>query len=166
MMNRVSAPGLECRNYFHRYSDSHIDLCDLLSSFSSQRKLTLEALCCALDIPGKPDGMDGSKVAEYGASGRLAEVAGYCESDVIATYRIWLRYQLFCGKLTRDAYEASEANLLSFITERALTKPHLSYLIEPTIPTSPQRVPAHSLPTVSSFVPNENVNVHLMKHDG
>ena len=56
MMNRVAAPGLECRNDFHRYSESHVDLCDVLSCYSSPGKLKLDALCCALGLPGKPDG--------------------------------------------------------------------------------------------------------------
>ena len=73
--------------------------------------------------------IDGSKVAEYVAAGRIADVSAYCETDVIATYRIWLRYQLFCGKLTRDAYCTSEASLLEFLRERAAAKPHVGHLL-------------------------------------
>jgi 3'-5' exonuclease len=131
LVHSISAPGLDRRNYFHRYGESHTDLCDLLSCFSSQGKLSLDALCCALAFPSpKADGMDGSKVAEYIGSGRIAEVAAYAEGDVIATYRVWLRYQLFCGRLTRDAYEASEANLLEFVRDRIAVKPHLAYLAD------------------------------------
>ena len=31
MINRVSAPGLECRRYWYRYSDDCLDLCDALA---------------------------------------------------------------------------------------------------------------------------------------
>src|SRR5215217_707402 len=34
MINRVSAPGLECRRYWYRYSDDCLDLCDALASYS------------------------------------------------------------------------------------------------------------------------------------
>jgi hypothetical protein len=30
--------------------------------------------------------------------GRIEEIAEYCESDVINTYRVWLGYELFRGK--------------------------------------------------------------------
>jgi 3'-5' exonuclease len=38
MVHGVSAPGLSARPYFHRYTEDAIDLCDALSSFSSQGK--------------------------------------------------------------------------------------------------------------------------------
>jgi hypothetical protein len=30
------------------------------------------------------------------------EIADYCESDVLNTYRVWLRYELFRGGLSYD----------------------------------------------------------------
>ena len=41
MVHAIPAIGLTCRPYFHRYSDDAIDLCDVLSSFSSQAKNTM-----------------------------------------------------------------------------------------------------------------------------
>ena len=35
MVHGVAAPGLSVRQYFHRYTEDAIDLCDVLSSFSS-----------------------------------------------------------------------------------------------------------------------------------
>jgi len=52
-------------------------------------------------------------------------VADYCETDIVNTYRVWLRYELFRGHLTYATLEASEANLFEFIKARANTKPHL-----------------------------------------
>jgi predicted PolB exonuclease-like 3'-5' exonuclease len=118
MVNRISAPGLACRSYFHRYSDDALDLCDVLSCYDPRGKVGLNDLCCAMGITGKPDGMDGSSVDEYCRSGRMSEVAAYCESDVVATYRIWLAYEHFRGTLSRDAFDASEANLRMFAQHR------------------------------------------------
>ncbi|WP_144156496.1 hypothetical protein [Paraburkholderia sp. BCC1885] len=42
----------------------------------------LDRLCGALGIPGKTDGVDGSKVWDMVAAGRIAEVAEYCANDV------------------------------------------------------------------------------------
>jgi len=78
-----------------------------------------------MGLPGKPDGIDGSEVAQYHRDGRIQEIANYCETDVVNTYRIWLRYELFRGKLTVAELEASEANLSNYIKARSNTKPHL-----------------------------------------
>jgi predicted PolB exonuclease-like 3'-5' exonuclease len=66
------------------------------------------------------------EVACYCLDGRAKEVADYCETDIVNTYRVWLRYELFCGHLTNAALEASEANLFEFIKARVNTKPHLT----------------------------------------
>jgi predicted PolB exonuclease-like 3'-5' exonuclease len=130
MINRVSAPGLECRRYWYRYSDDCLDLCDALACYSAGGKVSLNELTRALGFPGKPDGMDGSEVDRYVQEGRLAEVAGYSETDVISTYRIWLVYELFRGTITKAEFDASEANLLGFVSERVGVKPHLAHVLQ------------------------------------
>jgi 3'-5' exonuclease len=82
-----------------------------------------------MGLPGKPDGINGADVNQYFRQGRLREIAGYCESDVVNTYRVWLRHELFRGNLTRAGLEASEASLGEFIEARINTKPHLGELI-------------------------------------
>src|SRR6516165_9890005 len=57
MVHVVAAPGLSAGLYFNRYTEDAIDLCDVLSSFSSQAKATLHELCRVMGLPGKPDGM-------------------------------------------------------------------------------------------------------------
>jgi 3'-5' exonuclease len=94
MVNRVSAPGLSARDYFRRYTEDALDLCDVLSSFDGRSKVSLNDLCRVLSLPGKPDGMDGSQVERYVNEGRIAEVAAYCESDVVNTYRVFLIHEL------------------------------------------------------------------------
>jgi Predicted 3'-5' exonuclease related to the exonuclease domain of PolB len=43
---------------------------------------------------------------------------GYCETDVVNTYRVWLVYELFRGTLSRPEFDASEVKLLEFMRER------------------------------------------------
>jgi 3'-5' exonuclease len=126
MVNGVAAPGLSLRPYFNRYTEDAIDLCDVLSSFSPQAKATLHELCRVMGLPGKPDGMSGGEVEKYYRDGRIREIAEYCESDVVNTYRVWLRYELFRGRLSGAAFHASELNLTEFIKARGSTKPHLT----------------------------------------
>ena len=56
-------------------------------------------------------GFDGGEVERYFHEGKIKEIADYCESDIVNTYRVWLRYQLFRGTLSQDAFEASQQNL-------------------------------------------------------
>jgi hypothetical protein len=51
-------------------------------------------------------GVEGGEVEGYFHEGKIKEIADYCESDI--TYRVWLRYQLFRGILSQDAFEASQ----------------------------------------------------------
>ena len=108
----------DTRPYFHRYTDDAIDLCDVLSSFAPAAKATLHELSRVMGLPGKPSGIDGSQVAQYYGDGRIREIADYCESDVVNTYRVWLRHELFQGKLTDAAFQASEADLDHFVQAR------------------------------------------------
>lgn len=129
MVNGVAAPGLAMRPYFYRYSEDAIDLCDVLSAFNSQGKATLHELCRVMGLPGKPSGIHGGEVEKLYRDGRISEIADYCETDVVNTYRVWLRYELFRGQLTEVAFHASEACLVEFIRGRANAKPHLTDLI-------------------------------------
>ena len=58
--------------------------------------------------------------------GHIREIAEYCESDVVNTYRLWLRYELFRGRLSDAEFQTSEANLVDFVRARGNTKPHLT----------------------------------------
>jgi 3'-5' exonuclease len=131
MVNRVSAPGLQARDYFRRYTDDALDLCDVLSSFEARAKITLNDLCRVLGLPGKPDGIDGSQVERYVNEGRIAEVSAYCETDVVNTYRVFLIHELFVGRLTQETYAASEDDLHHYLSTRMAAKDHYSALIEP-----------------------------------
>lgn len=56
-----------------------------------ERRISLAKLCLALGIPSPKGEIDGSKVAEYVAAGRIEEVAEYCRKDVYAVRRVYRR---------------------------------------------------------------------------
>jgi len=120
MIHGVSAPGLAVRPYFNRYSEDAVDLCDILSSFAPHTKASLNELSKIMGMPGKPRGIDGNEVERYFLEGRIKEIADYCETDVVNTYRVWLRYELFRGRLTEAEHQASERSLVDFMSARAL----------------------------------------------
>jgi predicted PolB exonuclease-like 3'-5' exonuclease len=133
LVHGVAAPGLSSRPYFNRYTEDAVDLCDVLASFNSQCEATLHELCRVMGLPGKPDGITGADVEKYHRDGRIREIAEYCESDVVNTYRVWLRYELFRGRLSMQEFEASEGNLMDFIKTRGNTKPHLTGLMQASL---------------------------------
>jgi predicted PolB exonuclease-like 3'-5' exonuclease len=128
MIHAVAAPGLTARPYFNRHIEDALDLCDVLSFFAPYTKASLNELSRIMGLPGKPDRMDGSEVERSFLDCKIKEIADYCESDVVNTYRVWLRHELFRGKLSDIAFQASETDLSDFIRARSNTKPHLAEL--------------------------------------
>jgi hypothetical protein len=51
-------------------------------------------------------------------AGQIEEVARYCESDVLNTYRIWLVYELFRGSITAEQLSWSEGQIREFVANR------------------------------------------------
>ena len=54
-------------------------------------RISLDKLCLALNIKSPKGEIDGSKVGEFVAAGRISEVADYCRNDVTATKAVYQR---------------------------------------------------------------------------
>src|SRR5262245_39535264 len=126
MVNRVPASGLQVRPYFHRYTEDALDLCDVLGSYVPGAKVKLDDVSKILGLSGKPVGIDVSRVEEMVLAGQIEEVARYCESDVLNTYRVWLVYELFRGSTTAQELDWSEAQVRDFVVKRKTANSHLS----------------------------------------
>jgi predicted PolB exonuclease-like 3'-5' exonuclease len=61
----------------------------VFGSYTPGAKIKLDEICKIIGLPGKPSKMDGSEVEAMCQTGRIAEVAQYCESDILNTYRLW-----------------------------------------------------------------------------
>jgi 3'-5' exonuclease len=70
------------------------------------------------------------KSPDISLKGKYKEIADYCETDIVNTYRLWLRYELFRGALTPAQFHVSEQKLAEFIKLRSNTKPHLDGMVE------------------------------------
>ena len=75
----------------------------------------LDEVSKILGLTGKPEGIDGSRVDEMVRAGQIEEVARYCESDVLNTYRVWLVYELFRGAITAEQLAWSETQIREFV---------------------------------------------------
>ncbi|MBR8463431.1 3'-5' exonuclease [Campylobacter sp. faydin G-24] len=100
-------------NYRSRYSSRfHLDLLDHISDFGAVRGLKLDTLCASLNLPGKYD-VHGDQVLELYYANELIKINEYCESDVLNTYWLFLKFELLQGNITLDDY----ASFLSVMSE-------------------------------------------------
>ncbi len=93
-------------NYINRFHDRHTDLMDVLSGYEGRAVAALHEIATMLGFPGKL-GMTGADVWDTFQAGGLNAIRDYCETDVLNTYLVFLRYELIRGRITREAYNAS-----------------------------------------------------------
>ncbi len=103
-------------NYINRYHTRHLDLMDLLALYQTRAYVPLDDFAKLLGFPGKL-GMDGSKVWEAYQRGEIAAIRDYCETDVVNTYLVFLRFQRMRGLLTPKQYEAEIALVRKTLAE-------------------------------------------------
>ncbi|MDE6978321.1 MAG: 3'-5' exonuclease [Helicobacter sp.] len=115
-------------NYRQRFSERfHLDLFDSLGHFgAATRGLKLHNIACACHLPGKFD-VHGDEVYRLYAEGRMSEINTYCESDVLNTYWLFLKWQLLCGQFGLAHYRACLQNLQEKIPKQ---KPYAAVFIE------------------------------------
>jgi hypothetical protein len=51
--------------------------------------------------------VDGSEVERYLLEGKIREIADYCETDIVNTYRVWLRYEFFAVSSRRYSFNSA-----------------------------------------------------------
>lgn len=91
-------------NYISRYHTRHLDLMDLLALYTGRANAPLDELAKLIGFPGKM-GMDGSQVWPAYQQGKLSEIRNYCETDVVNTYLVFIRFQMMRGLMTREAFD-------------------------------------------------------------
>ena len=108
-------------SYLGRYQFRHTDLMDVLALYQSRAYAPMNDIALLLGLPGKL-GMDGSKVAAAFGEGRIEEIRAYCETDVLNTYLIYLRFQRMRGLLSAEQLVQELALVHDFLT--AAQAPH------------------------------------------
>jgi len=105
-------------SYLGRFHWRHIDLMDVIAGFQGRGRASLEHVAALLGLPGKL-GMSGALVWGAYQEGRLPDIRAYCETDVLNTYLVYLRFELIRGRLSREAYEAEIARAWEWLDERS-----------------------------------------------
>jgi predicted PolB exonuclease-like 3'-5' exonuclease len=120
----ISAPWLhqaenKWENYNSRYAPHwHCDLQEVLSDYGASARVRLNEVCAAWGLPGKT-GIDGGKVADMFDAGEVDAIRRYCETDVLNTYLVYLRWALHTGLTDEDGYHHSMALVLGHLEEMA-----------------------------------------------
>lgn len=92
-------------NYLSRYHYRHTDLMDVLAGYEPRAAAPLHEVALMLGLPGKL-GMDGSQVWPAYQAGEIQKIRDYCETDVLNTYLVYLRFELMRGRTSPQEYAA------------------------------------------------------------
>ncbi|MGE0080011.1 MAG: 3'-5' exonuclease [Thiohalomonadaceae bacterium] len=109
-------------NYLSRYHTRHTDLMDVLSGYQGRACAPLDEIATMLGFPGKM-GMSGAKVWDAFQAGDIAGIRNYCETDVLNTWLVYLRFELMRGRLTPEGYELELQRVRDMLA--ADERPHL-----------------------------------------
>lgn len=114
-------------NYLSRFHQRHTDLMDVLAGYQLRANAPLDEMAVMLGFPGKL-GMHGSQVWDEYLAGNIQGIRDYCETDVLNTYLIYLRWQIIRGNLTEQQWQ-TETELLCD-TLKTAKKPHYDAFLE------------------------------------
>lgn len=114
-------------NYLSRYHSRHTDLMDVLAGYSPRANAPLDEIATMLGFPGKM-GMSGARVWDNYLAGDLQGIRDYCETDVLNTYLVYLRFQLIRGRLDPQQYEQECQLVRDHLA--AEDKPHLNEFLQ------------------------------------
>ena len=109
-------------NYLSRYHWRHVDLMDVLANFNNRAFAKLDEIATMLGFPGKL-GMSGDKVWDKYLEGGIAEIRDYCETDVLNTWLVYLRFEYMRGNLDDKDLEREYALVRETLV--SLDQPHL-----------------------------------------
>lgn len=137
MLHKIQAPRywetgdddreFKWNNYLSRFHWRHTDLMDVLSGFQPRARASLDQVALLLGFPGKL-GMSGDKVWDKYREGGIADIRNYCETDVLNTFLVYLRFEHMRGHLDDDGLQR-EYELVRD-TLKAAGKTHLDEFLE------------------------------------
>ena len=103
-------------NYLNRFHYRHIDLMDVLAGYQNKAFAPLDEIASLLGFPGKM-GMDGSQVWPAYQAGQLQNIRDYCETDVLNTYGVFLKFEHIRGNLSALAHQQALDRLVSYLEQ-------------------------------------------------
>jgi len=114
-------------NYINRFHARHTDLMDVLAGYQMRAVAPLSQIAVMLGFPGKL-GMSGAAVWPAFHEGRLQDIRDYCETDVLNTYLVYLKWEITRGNLDPSGFETECARVQDYLREQ--NKPHFDQFLE------------------------------------
>lgn len=102
-------------NYLNRYHTRHLDLMEVLASFTPRANAPLDEMAKLCGLPGKL-GVEGSQVLSLWRAGKMAEIRAYCETDVMNTYLLYSRFQVLRGQISLDQFNAEQQEIKTLLS--------------------------------------------------
>lgn len=103
-------------NYVNRFHTRHLDLMDRFSQYGASRREAMDIVASLYGLPGKTD-VDGSMVGALVSSGDWQTLSIYCESDVMNTWLIYLRWLRLTGKLSSPDFDAWQQQSYDYLAQ-------------------------------------------------
>lgn len=103
-------------NYVNRFHTRHLDLMDRFSQYGASRREAMDVVASLYGLPGKTD-VDGSMVGALVSSGDWQTLSIYCESDVMNTWLIYLRWLRLTGKLSSPDFDAWQQQSYDYLAQ-------------------------------------------------
>ena len=110
-------------NYLSRFHERHTDLMDVLSGYQPRAKASLMDMAYLLGLPGKL-GFSGAEVWPAYAAGDLEGIRRYCETDVLNTWLVYLRFEHMRGRIDPTELAGEEQRVRELLA--ASTEPHFA----------------------------------------
>jgi hypothetical protein len=114
-------------NYLSRFHWRHVDLMDVLSGYQSRARASLASVAALLGLPGKL-GFSGAQVWDAWLAGNLDGIRRYCETDVLNTWLIYLRFERMRGRLSPQREDEEIERVRQLLEES--DEPHLGQFLE------------------------------------
>lgn len=103
-------------NYVNRFHTRHLDLMDRFSQYGASRREAMDIVASLYGLPGKTD-VNGSMVGALVSSGDWQTLSIYCESDVMNTWLIYLRWLRLTGKLSSPDFDVWQQQSYDYLAK-------------------------------------------------
>jgi predicted PolB exonuclease-like 3'-5' exonuclease len=100
---------------------------DLLANFSPKAYAPLDKIAKMLNLPGKM-GVSGANVKNLYLENRINDIRNYCETDVINTFFVWLKFEKMRGNFSERNYTDAYDKCLAFLENNKA--PHLQEYLD------------------------------------
>lgn len=114
-------------NYLARFQWQHIDLMDVIAGFQGRTNAPLNDIAKLCGFPGKLE-TDGSAVLDLYQADNVKAIRDYCETDVLNTYLVYLRFEMMRGLLMPNQYQERLDELKQYLISQE--KPHFNEFLE------------------------------------